>query len=69
MFLKSLFPTRSFVLFSGFSAFLKGLVLLACLFIFKNKALKSRLEALGAGWAVLTGYRVIAVSWRVPICV
>lgn len=62
MFLKSLFPTRSFVLLTGFSAFLKGLVILVCLFIFKNKAQKSQLEALDAGvglvdsWASLQNY-------------
>lgn len=61
MFLKSLFPPYSFVLFSGFSAFLKGLILV-CVFIFKNKALKSQLEALDAGvglvdwWASLQTY-------------
>lgn len=39
--------------------------------MFKNKELKSWLEALDAGWAMLTGrslYRVMAVSWRDPKC-
>ena len=69
MFLKSLPPICSFVLFSGFSAFLEGPVILVCLFMLKNKELKSWLEALGAGWAMLADgplFRVIAVSWRDP---